>query len=248
MKKKSPKKIIEETLKPEIEHTFIKYPGREAFDVTDYEKSGSTHAVAREGETYYVEVTNKGKPYTHIHTHPSKVKRTAKKKAESLALPSGDDFRGFLSEKDRKTMVVAVRDPDSGEVEGYGIVRKTRNTSFQSERELETATNGYESMRRYGSDSARHGFELIAEKYHLKHKMVPAQGYELNDDKTNFKKKKGLVSRVSGFFAPIFLILTILTGLPEITGNVIGINAGPSLISIIFLIISLILFYVSLRK
>ena len=49
MKRKRTIDIIEQTPNPKIEHSFIKYPGREAKDITDYSRSTTT-SVWADGE------------------------------------------------------------------------------------------------------------------------------------------------------------------------------------------------------
>ena len=135
VKKRGPTEVIESTPHPKIEHSFIKYPGEEPADVTDYRKSKTYRAKKDWTKSSKLIDSNKGRRYTDIHTHPTSIdyvfgasKKRLSRIKDSNALPSGTDLRVFLKRDDLKTAVIAVRDSQTGEVLGYHFFRKTRNT------------------------------------------------------------------------------------------------------------------------
>lgn len=140
-KRRSPIEIIESTKKPEVEHAFLKYPGEEPIDFTDYQRSTPSEAKTTNKTT--IMEANQNRPFTHIHTHPAQTpeftdsERRAYKKqglgerelsrtAETSALPSPADLRTLIVDDDMKTMVIAVRDTKTGEVRGYRVIKKTK--------------------------------------------------------------------------------------------------------------------------
>jgi hypothetical protein len=111
---KSTKAVIESTLSPAKERMFLKYPTSETKDITDYARSN-------EAETYpdkdrLASIKRSDVQFTHIHTHPDDCR------------PSAEDLKVFMLSNDIRTMVVAVRNPKSGQVEKYNFIKKTNTT------------------------------------------------------------------------------------------------------------------------
>ena len=111
-KRRSPKEIIESESKPENEYAYIKYPGQEMIPV----HCASSPGMVFINQYYINELIEKNprKKYTAIHTHSDEI------------YPGVKDFYNFFLDKTAKTMVVAVQNPDSGNVQGYTVVRKAR--------------------------------------------------------------------------------------------------------------------------
>jgi hypothetical protein len=202
-RKRSPTKIIESTSNPEIEHTFAKFRGKE---LKDYTVDSST-----ETQSFRVPIDSK-EQHMGIHTHPSSIPKRKRSVLDTLfpglfhpesryeerreigysALPSSRDMELFLEEKNEKAMAIAVREPETGKVRGYTIIMKTDKTpkpdllGLKFARDTEEYRQGY---RRNLSAIYEH-FEKFAGKYHLKYRFLPAKGYQLNEAKTQFVKKK----------------------------------------------------------
>lgn len=150
-KKMGPRKVIESTAHPDVEHQFIKYSNA-TLDITDYKKSKSDKGIADNSKAYDIITKNQLRPFTHIHTHPHQqfqywgkgivgtierlIHDTAKTESEGIekitGLPSGGDLIRFLYHNYMKTMVIAVRNTKTGKVLGYQILRKTKNTPIYS--------------------------------------------------------------------------------------------------------------------
>lgn len=145
VKKKNPKEIIESTDRPDVEHSFIKYPGEEPTDITRHVKSSPFATENIIPKTNRIRDEHQNRPYSHIHTHPTflpKLTEAQKKElkkggltenilnkfSEIYALPSPHDLRSLVIDDDMKTMVIAARNPDTGEVIGYQIIRKTKRS------------------------------------------------------------------------------------------------------------------------
>ncbi len=118
--------VIENTPNPKIEHRFIKYPGKEAVDITDYTKSTEQEAWCEINLVKKVLRTDNSR-LTDIHTHPNKIKGNIDTRMYS-ALPSANDMKRFMDNEIINTMVIAVRDVESGKVSGYHIFKKTKRT------------------------------------------------------------------------------------------------------------------------
>ncbi|MDD5191772.1 MAG: hypothetical protein PHH54_05220 [Candidatus Nanoarchaeia archaeon] len=142
VKKRSPTKTIEATPHPEKEHTLIKPYKKEVIDITGYKSASNINA--RTEFRKFTEATSNG-PYIHIHTHPSEAphlnfwdkldlyfqgvgKKEIEKWKNITALPSGADMGQLIITDDERTMDIAVRNPKTGEVLGYNVLRKTKKT------------------------------------------------------------------------------------------------------------------------
>jgi hypothetical protein len=119
-RKRSPKEIIEEAQPANVEHSFSKHPGEEV-----------KHTA--KGTTY--ETPSSILEYGHnIHTHPSHDmgnplrNRALGPLMKGHALHSPGDLRSFLLTNGNEFATVAVRNPLSGEVIGYSVLKKTKET------------------------------------------------------------------------------------------------------------------------
>jgi len=259
---RSTREVIESTNNPKVEHPFIKYPGREAEDIIDPEKS--TETSLRVNKQKYEELlkNNKGERYTFIHTHPSEsprysfftwlkapeVGRTANKRMKDIAaLPSGADMKTIIYNRRIKTSAIAVRNPETGEVLGYNVIKKTKQTPQIGGQEgivspwfflkylvgFDQYSNDavrYDGKRAKALNKndpaiARHAYEELLDKYHLKSRFVPAEKYKPNKQSTAFvpKENSGLEGKVAGIAVSILLVTSIffLSANLTVTGNVI---------------------------
>ena len=271
-KKRSPRKVIESTFPPEVEHAFVKSQGREIEDLTNY---SSTETQSNQSPV------EGRKNYTHIHTHPSalpiKVKHkapiqnlsfweeilyrlfprifetelvTGYKEIDYSATPSGKDMELFLKEKNEKTMVIAVREPNTGRVRGYTILRKTEvtpkivNAIGVDVEEYRKAVRG--PNRDTESFSALQSF---TEKYHLNYRFLAAEDYKINEGKTQFVRKR-LEHKVAATIAIIGFFGGALFLSSNITGNFIGnLSQAPSnIIGAVLFIVALIGAFLFFKK
>jgi len=217
-KRKSVRETIEETDNPYVEHRFIKYPGKEPVEVTDYERATSTNDSTDVDK--YHRAIEKGN-YTDIHTHPTFLDTT-----KNYPLPSGGDLESFLKTKMR-SMVIAVRKASySGEVIGYTVIRKTKQTPrrgsknykqyFEDLKEYEKQTKLYAEKE---PEKIATVFDKFAKKYHIRHRLVPIEGYKVNDSGSAFVKKGGLEKRLGLIVVFVGLALGIFFFPPTFTGN-----------------------------
>lgn len=252
-KKRSTREVIENTSNPGMEHGFIKFPGQEAEDVTrDASETSVSYDLNKLKELFS---KNRQTKYTVIHTHPTSLpklgffgnifsylggtRKQRERVGEINAIPSGDDLRNFL-ETDQKTMVIAVRDSESGQVLGYNVTRKLKETPKFDELKfgqrkmqmrkpwyimngLEQDTISFETHRVANINSGKYEkisqeFNRLAQKYHLQCRFVPSEGYEISKNKGKFVKKTGLEGSVSA----ICLISSLFFLSPNLTGNAIA--------------------------
>jgi len=245
-KRKRTVDVIEPTLEPSIEHTFYKFPGREAEDVTDYNRAKPYIAKKDIEKRREILRRNPGKSYTDIHTHSSEAPKypllhglanwllgvRKKGMTEVRAIPSYGDIGYFLWDTKIKTAVIAVRNPKTGEVQGYQVMRKTKNTPNienwygEVNKDFDNDLTEYcmktvQAMRKNKPEIASSAFDNLARKYHIKHRMLPAKDYTINETKSKFVKKKGLEKTLETLIL-ICLGASILLLSSNFTGNVIS--------------------------
>ena len=242
-KQRSTKKVIETSYPWEVEHSLYKLPGKEAEDVTDYDRLSETATFPEPV------LSGVKKRYTAIHTHPSALQQKVKtqrdfvdkllnfflpglipseerrgpyKELNYSALPSGHDVDTFLEDNKQKTEVIAVREPETGKVRGYTVVRKTKRTPKigifnrlgADMKEYREGCKNIENM---------HGaFEQFVSKYGLQYRLMPAEGYHLNETRTQFVKNEGLEQKLSGTTAVVALLGSLFFIGSSLTGNAIG--------------------------
>jgi hypothetical protein len=111
---KSPKAVIESTPSPAKERMFLKYPTSETRDITDYSRSNEKETYP--DKTRLASLLRPDVRFTHIHTHPHD------------PTPSVEDLKVFMLSDDIRTMVIAARNPQTGKVERYNVIKKTKAT------------------------------------------------------------------------------------------------------------------------
>ena len=166
--------VIESTPSPAIEHAFIKYPGREAVDVTDYKMSTEWKC---EMDWEAVERLYKG-PYKHIHTHPSSFS------------PTFEDMQALIEHKEMKTMVIAVREPESGKVLGRHIFKKRRRMQNESGNISQKEAENYLRLliRSHFDKKSQHDARAFERRFNLLRRVVPAKGYKVDAYQLAFRR------------------------------------------------------------
>jgi hypothetical protein len=201
-KKKSPTEIIESASNPDLEHAFVKFRGKELEDITI---DSST-----DRQSIQVPVGSK-EQRMRVHTHLSSLPKERRSALDTMfpglfhpeskykerkeisygALPSPKDMELFLEAKNERAAAIAVREPETGKVRGYTVIMKTDKTPKPGILGLNLAKDIDEYRKGYKIIGAMHAsFETLASKYHLKFRFLPAEGYQLNETKTQFVKKK----------------------------------------------------------
>lgn len=126
MKKRSPTEILESRKNRHVEAGFARHPGKEFKDISfRAEETSVTPDYSK---------LQKGKKYVSLHTHPLSHKTLSDKTERRDGvfygpnLPSEGDLRDFLYHPDEKIMYIAQQDPETGKVEGYYALKKTKRT------------------------------------------------------------------------------------------------------------------------
>jgi hypothetical protein len=126
--KRSPTKVMEKT-KPDKEHRFIKYAGKDPIEVG---LNGTAESVDADLDKIQLVLDRHGrKPYADIHSHPYDPKEMEEFKGRKFLagtggapLPSRGDLRSFLKNDLERTMYIQQRNIQTGDVEGYFVLRK----------------------------------------------------------------------------------------------------------------------------
>ncbi|MBU1104220.1 MAG: hypothetical protein KJ600_06740 [Nanoarchaeota archaeon] len=142
--------------------------------------------------------------------------------------PSRGDVDGFLEDAEERTMVIAQTDRETGEVQGYTVLRKTRKTpkserspSYSSlnffyklllkrDRLLKSAKTLISSYDEY---SDKDELEKLAKRYNLRYKFVP-----VSDNMKDKRRKKSKLEEAVATVALIALSLSIITSSQGVTG------------------------------
>lgn len=254
-KKRSPKEVIENTPKPQYEAAFLKFPREEVLHIPGLGHKYSFDKLPL--FSYFHSRRRGGAKYTQVHTHP------AEDEALYVTMPSTEDFRGFLSSKKQNSMCVVERDSKTGKVRGCYYVKKTRNTPRTPTllnpaaplflRRISEDAKGYERHveETAGAESIPDALKNLAEKYSLKYRIMPAQGYEFFGGAfIKEERMGGLRKKLAGSI----VALTFLISLFFLSQNLIGFaisnleNPSFNIIPLILILISLIILFKEIRK
>jgi hypothetical protein len=209
LKRRSPKEIIESEADSSVEHAYMKFPGKEMVDVTyDPQKRQVSFDPLKSGLAW---LDSGKKQYTELHTHVDEADNSSSKE---ISIPSITDIRRFLSSEIVKTMVVAQQ--YKGKLQGYYIIRKTKETNGidNTINMVKDLYNIYYDIS--NQDGVDKGLGLLAKKYKLQYRFVPAKGYKFVSEqepdrpmlkKARFEKDSSLESKVA--VAVITLALSI---------------------------------------
>ncbi len=132
VKKRSAREVIESTQNLNMEESWLKFPIQEPQVNSSKRKIGgvtrdsvgSANQVKERYDLGYKEYRGTG-----IHTHPYKTRRLDDDFYRRLSqLPSPEDIKNLLASTHLKTEVIAQTDAKTGEVLGYTVLRKTKQT------------------------------------------------------------------------------------------------------------------------
>jgi len=205
-KRESPRETIENKKRPYLETIYMKYPREGLVDIT---KKGFLHTCEENLLKSRFHMWMKGKkPYTHLHTHQS-----TSEGGYWGAVPSpADILRFFGVEKGiEKTNVIAQQSIETGELLGYTILKKTKDTEKFSHEEVIDAQkmlkdssniqkiqenrgksyNLFTDLKNYGESLRKvperaDSILALAEKYQFNIKFLPVKGYKFDEKKGSF--------------------------------------------------------------
>jgi hypothetical protein len=185
-KRRSPREIIENEQNPDVEHGYIKFPGKEIINVTLYSDSNNLYMDERKmkelGEEFKL-------PHTEIHTHLTYGSGVA-------SFPTPEDFTNFLGDQNAKTMIVVQKSNDPKnknyrKVEGYYAFRKRKeadkyptlekinNLYLTIDPNLDP-TNSFLKNEEMGLfELNREKMDMFAKHLGLQWKFVPANYYKV---------------------------------------------------------------------
>ncbi|MEK6871529.1 MAG: hypothetical protein AABX16_01365 [Nanoarchaeota archaeon] len=243
--KKRPKDIIRKNAN-ELEHAYVKFPGKEMVEIT-LDGSNSSHKVTYDWEKMRSLWEQNGKQdYTTIHEHP----RRPEEYDEGILLPSENDIFSFLMDDHEKMMVIAQKNSETGKVEGYLCLRKTKRTpkigfsrvhfekiqedlDHYKEKARKIRQQIHKSIPQHGSYRLSEGLDKLAHAHHLKWNLVPAPGYRafnIGEFQSRIEKDyhQGVISlenmlnefkeRGIEYLLLIFLIASLIPSAMYITG------------------------------
>lgn len=220
------KRTIDEDIKKtdrQTEHLWIKYPREPIQDVTLRAGIGCcsmNHAFI--GKSYRA---HEGRPYTELHTHPDLTDSNLYLKAihgggevTATALPNSRELSSFASDLQIKTMVIAQRDLETGEMLGKTIIRKPKGYKFKKYNRADLEKSEEEAQNTGVVSNWRNEFEKAAEGYGLHYRFVPNNGYEVKEGAVAFTKKgksletKVVASLIGGLFISALFFFNQMTG------------------------------------
>lgn len=201
MVKRRAKDVFESAEKTK-EHAYVIFPGEEMVDVT-LNGSNSDREAKFDFDKIRSLYEARKRTYVKAHEHPMK----SEEHTAYLTVPSITDFNGFLLDDYERMMVVAQRNSDTGKIEGYFCVRKTKKTDKigytpiykdtidrsnpelrENVRKIGVATKKYEQYVK--QNRIKEGIDALSQEFHLKYRFVPASGYKLDGRLTNFYDPK----------------------------------------------------------
>jgi len=214
----------------------------------DYENTPEIRKVWQE---------NGENPYTVIHRNFSK----SKDPAYQRALPTKSQLRDFLSDIERKTIVVAEMSPDKT-LKGYLVLRKTGKTpklgtnyaAFNDEPNSKVikGTQHYRptKIKDYSKSLDEvadiESLQKVCSDYNLKYRFVP-----VNKGVANPASSPGALERtLESSVAIIFFIASIIFSSGILTGSAVNLIAKPTAnyASIVFFLIALVLSFLAIKK
>jgi hypothetical protein len=253
-KKRSPKAIIERG-NPKTEQAYIKFPREELIKISK-KKDESNQEVK-----IYPSVINKlikdnyyKKPFD-IHTH------NHLKDYGCSALPSKNDLINFHNDialSKSKGKIIAQRDSETGELQGYTVFLKQREDNYGNSINYKIKSKLF--GKEYGVDDFKKDFQFQLNKYEQSRKkspkkrgaclrefckiegmslrFVPAKGYFFNVQTGNFEKRdNALEQKVLTSIFGIFVLSGLFFSLFNFTGAVIGFSKSFSFPLGVFLFI-----------
>ncbi|MEK6919169.1 MAG: hypothetical protein AABW73_03965 [Nanoarchaeota archaeon] len=263
MKKgRNSKEVIESTTRPDLEAAYRKYPGEEPYDVSEERNEGSVRFKQPDfiDQQRFPGVGG----YREIHTHPSpkplsKVatylakilpfkffEDEAREEEQSVEieerkrLPSWTDIDLFLLNDKQKSTTIAARDPKTGKLRGYFVLRKTKWTRPLNKYDKKEWANRIYSDNQWRKDNpsefgnAHYGFsrdeirnriQQYAWNHWLAYRQLDEKGRTIDSYSRSHplpkKSKSKLETTLSTASLTLFLVSLIFLS-SNITGNVIS--------------------------
>jgi len=197
MAKRKAKDVFESAEKTK-EHAYVIFPGEEMSEVTLEGSNSGKEAKFDFNQIRQLYETRK-RTYVTAHEHPMK----SEEHTAYLTVPSIADVRGFLLDDFARMEVVAQRNSETGKIEGYFCLRKTKKTKKvgytpmykdkidrsnpelrENVKEIAQETSKYDQLVK--QNRIKEGIDNLAQQFHLRYKFLPAKGYKLDDRLTNF--------------------------------------------------------------
>lgn len=180
------------------EHAHVIFPGEEMREVTLEGSNSGKEAKFDFNQIRQLYETRK-RTYVTAHEHPMK----SEEHTAYLTIPSIADVRSFLLDDFSRMEVVAQRNSETGKIEGYFCLRKTKKTKKvgytpmykdkidrsnpelrENAKEIAQATSKYDQLVK--QNRIKEGIDNLSQQFHLRYKFLPAKGYKLDDRLTNF--------------------------------------------------------------
>jgi len=250
-KRKTPKEVIEST-SPEVEHTFIKAPRRQLIQISKDESE--TRAVIDLEKEYKLWSSRGEKKHLSLHTHPYSDKKSY---AGFGGLPGIKDLDALYLRSDKiKAEIVAQRDREEGNAQGYTFVHLKKSAESGHERierfrramnreikdsqiyDSMPAKEYYEELLKLGKEA---GFDI---RFH------PERDYYFDKNTGCYEKKEHSLENIAASILIGFALLGLLIKVPFtgfIISNSISSNYKIGLSLILGLIFSLVLYFVLRR-
>jgi hypothetical protein len=194
-------------------------------------------------------------PYTVIYRNFSKSKDSVYQRA----LPTKSQLRDFLSDSERRTIVVAEMSPDKT-LKGYLVLRKTNDTprlgtnyaAFNNEPNSKVikGTKNYRptKVKDYskGLDEVAdiESLKKVCSDYNLKYRFVPVNKGVVNPSPSPLEQRIGSTAAI------VLLSLSIILSSGILTGSVINVLSRPTAnyVSIVFFLMALILSFLAIKN
>lgn len=222
--RKSPKEIIESNDNPYLEDNWTKRPrknlkntsiNREDYGVTYRTFLGIKHPLSN---MHYQDVhthVNRGDPMCGVQAYP--------------------DIYNFLVDLGQDSSVVAQIDPESREVQGYTIIRKSKaykdkGFRIRARRESEENIKDLKSKKYFSPNVEDLGqWNKVLDFYKLNHRFVPSKGYVFDKNLGRYiKQEKSIETKVASIIGISSLILSLVFLSSDITGFVIANLTTPA--------------------
>jgi len=211
---KSPTKIIQEVDSPHLESTFYRKRGLERGSLmAEASIERTPNSVTRKHisnvvrdlrseDSRQINPDNILGAKTVLHTHPDLGDNPF------IALPSNNDLRNLLQNKDLRTSIIAVTDANSGVVKGYLVIRKSSDSNrvlrhYRTSHKLITMGDGHSLPpiiadrveTRFGritnSENYFSAIDELGDKVGFNYRYVPNRnaGYEFDSKTVQFVRR-----------------------------------------------------------
>ncbi|MBT3405068.1 hypothetical protein HN832_04050 [archaeon] len=259
-KRKSPREIIEGSGYTKTEEALIKFPGEEPVDVSALPEEGGVEVHPL--KALFLSERHGKKPYTLIHTH-----RFLPSKKSITVAPSPEDVDAFLRDSRVKTAVIAYKEKPSGQLAGYLVMKKSKETDRIDEDRKRNLIVRFKrkvktSKCRIGKQSMLHSaLDDLSRDAKFRFKIVPTEDYCFSQYRQEGEeyvsgglikqKSKDLSQKLCLSIGIALLSFSMFLINSSITGNIIK-ELGENSLNWVALILSFtgllgILFYINKR-